>query len=97
MFKKIGAIILFFLITFSPWRSFPSEKEELNSAFALHFVADGIELKEVKVQSKSGKGNFKDIEDKLGQLVCEVRKLPEQLVNISSQANGTFAQSTTHM
>ena len=56
-----------------------------------------IELKDVKVQSNSSKGNLKDIEDKLGQLVCEVRKLQEQLVNISSQANGTFSQSTTHM
>lgn len=60
-------------------------------------LVDGIELKDVKVQSNSGKGNLKDIEDKLGQLVREVRKLQEQLVNISSQANGTFAQSTTHM
>ncbi|CAH3120428.1 unnamed protein product [Porites lobata] len=58
---------------------------------------DGIELKDVKVQSNSSKGNLKDIEDKLGQLVCEVGKLQEQLVNISSQANGTFSQSTTHM
>ena len=60
-------------------------------------LVDGIELKDVKVQSNSSKGNLKDFEDKLGQLVCEVRKLQEQLVNISSQANGTFAQSTTHM
>ena len=60
-------------------------------------LVDGIELKDVKVQSNSSKGNRKDIEDKLGQLVFEVRKLQEQLVNISSQANGTFAQSTTHM
>ena len=60
-------------------------------------LIDGIELKDVKVQSNSDKGNLKDIEDKLGQLVREVRKLQEQLVNISSQANGTFAQSTTHM
>lgn len=60
-------------------------------------LVDGVELKDVKVQSNSSKGNLKDIEDKLGQLVCEVRKLQEQLVNISSQANGTFAQSTTHM
>ena len=60
-------------------------------------LIDGIELKGVKVQSNSDKGNLKDIEDKLGQLVREVRKLQEQLVNISSQANGTFAQSTTHM
>ena len=60
-------------------------------------LVDGIELKDVKVQSNSSKGNLKDIEDKLGQLVREVRKLQEQLVNISSQPNGTFAQSTTHM
>ena len=60
-------------------------------------LVDGVELKDVKVQSNSSKGNLKDIEDKLGQLVFEVRKLQEQLVNISSQANGTFAQSTTHM
>ena len=60
-------------------------------------LVDGIELKDVKVQSNSSKGNLKDFEDKLEQLVCEVRKLHEQLVNISSQANGTFAQSTTHM
>ena len=60
-------------------------------------LVDGIELKDVKVQSNSSKGNLKDIEEKLGQLVREVRKLQEQLVNISSQANGTFAQSTTHM
>ena len=60
-------------------------------------LVDGIELKDVKVQSNSGKGNLKDIEDKLGQLVREVGKLQEQLVNISSQTNGTFAQSTTHM
>ena len=60
-------------------------------------LVDGIQLKDVKVQSNSSKGNLKDIEDKLGQLVFEVRKLQEQLVNISSQANGTFAQSTTHM
>ena len=60
-------------------------------------LVDGVELKDVKVQSNSSKGNLKDIEDKLGQLVSEVRKLQEQLVNISSQANGTFAQSTTHM
>ena len=60
-------------------------------------LVDGIELKDVKVQSNSSKGNLKDIEDKLGQLVREVRKLQEQLVNISSQANGTFSQSTTHM
>ena len=60
-------------------------------------LIDGIELKGVKVQSNSDKGNLKDIQDKLGQLVREVRKLQEQLVNISSQANGTFAQSTTHM
>ena len=60
-------------------------------------LVDGVELKDVKVQPNSSKGNLKDIADKLGQLVCEVRKLQEQLVNISSQANGTFAQSTTHM
>ena len=60
-------------------------------------LVDGSELKDVKVQSNSSKGNLKDIEEKLGQLVREVRKLQEQLVNISSQANGTFAQSTTHM
>ena len=60
-------------------------------------LIDGVELKDVKVQSNSDKGNLKDIEDKLGQLVREVRKLQEQLVNISSQANGTFSQSTTHI
>ena len=60
-------------------------------------LIDGIELKDVKVQSNSVKGNLKDIEDKLGQLVREVGKLQEQLVNISSQTNGTFEQSTTHM
>ena len=35
-------------------------------------LVDGIELKDVKVQSNPSKGNLKDIEDKLGQLVCEV-------------------------
>ena len=60
-------------------------------------LVDGIELKDVKVQSNPTKGNLKDIEDKLGQLVCKVRKLQEQLVNISSQANGTFAPNTTHI
>ena len=60
-------------------------------------LVDGIELKDDKVQSNPSKGNLKDIEDKLGQLVCEVRKLHEQLVNISSQVNGTFAQNTAHI
>ena len=60
-------------------------------------LVDGIELKDDKVQSNPSKGNLKDIEDKLGQLVCEVRKLQEQLVNISSQVNGTFAQNTAHI
>lgn len=60
-------------------------------------LVDGIELKDVKVQPNPGKGNFKDIEVKLEQLVCEVRKLQEQLVNISSQVNGTFAKNTTHI
>ena len=60
-------------------------------------LVDGIELKAVKVQSNPNKGNLKDIEDKLGQLVCEVRKLQEQLINISSQVNGTFAQNTAHI
>ena len=60
-------------------------------------LVDRIELKDVKVQSNPGKGNFKDIEVKLEQLVCEVRKLQEQLVNISSQVNGTFAKNTTHI
>ena len=32
-------------------------------------LVDRIELKDVKVQSNPGKGNFKDIEVKLGQLV----------------------------
>ena len=59
-------------------------------------LVDGIELKAVKVQSNPSKGNLKDIEDKLGQLVREVRKLQEQL-NISSQVNGTFAQNTAHI
>ena len=62
-------------------------------------LVDGIELKDVKckVQSNPSKGNLKDIVDKLEQLVREVRKLQEQLVNISSQVNGTFAQNTTHI
>lgn len=49
-----------------------------------------IELKEVKVQPIFGKGNLKDVEDKLGQLAREVSKLQEQLTAISSQSNGTF-------
>ena len=32
-------------------------------------LVDEIELKDLKVQSNSGKDNLKDIEDKLGQLV----------------------------
>ena len=70
---------------------------ELTISWVAYFSCDGIELKNVKVQSNPGKSNFKDIEDKLEQLVLEVRKLQEQLVNISSQANGTFLQNTTHM
>ena len=38
-------------------------------------LVDVVELKDVKVQSNSIKGNLKDIEDKLGQLVREVSKL----------------------
>ena len=60
-------------------------------------LVDRIELRDVTVQSNPGKGNFKDIEDKLEHLVREVRKLQEQPVNISSQVNGTFAQNTTHI
>ena len=52
-------------------------------------LVDGVELKDVKVQSNSSKGNLKDIVDKLGQLVCEVRKLQEQLVHISHRAQLT--------
>ena len=60
-------------------------------------LVDGIEQKDVKVQSNPGKDNLKDIEDRLEQLVREVRKLQEQLVNVSSLVNGTFAQNTTHI
>ena len=60
-------------------------------------LVDGIELKDVKVHSNPGKDNLKDIEDGLKQLVREFRKLQEQLVNISSLVNGTFAQNTTHI
>lgn len=58
---------------------------------------DGIELKEVRVQSIPVKGNFKEIEDKLGQLVREVNLLQDQLRVISSQANGNMAHDTTRM
>ena len=57
-------------------------------------------MKEVTVHPISVKGNLKEVEDKLGQLVREVSKLQEQLTVISSQANGTFSsagQSSTRM
>jgi len=59
-----------------------------------------IDMKEVTVHPISVKGNLKEVEDKLGQLVREVSKLQEQLTVISSQANGTFSsagQSSTRM
>ena len=50
-------------------------------------------MKGVRVQPISVKGNLKEVEDKLGQLVREVSKLQEQLTVISSQANGTFSSA----
>ena len=63
-------------------------------------ILEEIGMKEVTVQPISVKGNLKEVEDKLGQLVREVSKLQEQLTVISSQANGTFSsagQSSTRM
>ena len=64
---------------------------EFTISWVAYFSCDGIELKNVKVQSNPGKSNFKDIEDKpVEQLVREVRKLQEQLVS-----RACFEQSET--
>ena len=63
-----------------------------------NYLSDGIDLKQVTVQSTSFKADLKDVEDKLGQLVREVGKLQEQLTNISIHTNERLGsgQTTIH-
>ena len=72
----------------------------LHNLTYFYSILEEIDMKEVTVHPISVKGNLKEVEDKLGQLVREVSKLQEQLTVISSQVNGTFSsagQSSTRM
>ena len=65
----------------------------------MNSLSDGIDLKQVRVQSASARVDHKDVEDKFDQLLREIGKLQEQLAAISSQANGSLGsgQTTIHM
>ena len=65
----------------------------------LNSLSDGIDLKQVRVQSASVRVDQKDVEDKFDLLLLEVGKLQEQLAAISSYANGSLGsgQTTIHM
>ncbi|KAL9981438.1 hypothetical protein ACROYT_G010144 [Oculina patagonica] len=87
----LGLVFLGIIAEVVYWKVLKSNKKVENGD-------DGIELKEVRVQSVS-RVHLKDVEDKLGQLVREVGKLQEQFTEISSHANGTFGtgQNTSKM